>query len=120
MIRHDLRIPEGGPPPGKEDRWERLVQRILLAAEPELALRSRQGALVLQIEDWLRPVLSAAAVMILIFGSILVAANRSGTGLMEESPLIVEAVLPNPLSLWLEMGTQPTLVEVVRAFEEGG
>ena len=51
-------------------------------------------------------------------GSVLVLASRAEVEGAADGPLIVEAVLPNPLSLWMEMGTAPTLVEMVNAFEE--
>jgi hypothetical protein len=119
MIPFD-RNSNGGWPPGTDpDRMEDLVRRITLAAGPELARRHRERTLMRQFEEWSRPVYSAAALLILIFGSVLVLASRGEWGAETEGPLIVEAVLPNPLSLWVDMGTSPTLVEVLNAFEEG-
>ncbi len=118
MIRSD-QDPDGFRHRGAEaGQWEGLVRRIMMAAGPELARRRRERTLLLQFEEWSRPVYSAAALLILIFGSVLVLASRAEVEGAADGPLIVEAVLPNPLSLWLEMGTQPTLVEMVNAFEE--
>ncbi len=118
MIRPDEHSPGPGPTQAGGDRWEGLVRTITLAAAPELARRRHRQNFLGQVEAWSRPLWSAAALLILIFGSTLILALRAPQDPSLSTPLIVEAVLPNPLSLWMETGTQPTLMEVVLAFEE--
>ncbi len=103
---------------GDGDRFERLVQAILAAAEPELARRRTEFLLVSQFDAWSRKVLAAAAMLVLFFGSLLLLAGRGQAAGSDEIPLLAEVVLPSPLALWMRAETEPTLVEFVRTLEE--
>lgn len=103
---------------GEGDRFERLVQAILAAAEPELARRRTEFLLVSQFDAWSHKVLAVAAMLVLFFGSLLFLAERGSVAGSDEVPLLAEAVLPSPLAVWMRAETEPTLVEFVRTLEE--
>lgn len=77
---------EGDPPrlrPADDPAgWERRVEAIVAAAEPELRRRSEQlaPAFGLQLERWARPVLTAAAGLIMAGTATLVLSGEPVTG----------------------------------------
>ena len=99
-----------GSVPGGGDRWERLFRRIMAAAATELERRGRIQSLVYVLSRWSRPVVSSAAVAVLIFGSAL-AIYRGNEG--ETEP--VAAMLAQYLIFDEEQ--MPTLAEAVWALE---
>lgn len=87
--------PHGGPEDGERedglprldpaddpDGWERRVEAIVAAAEPELRRRSERLAPAFgsQLERWARPVLTAAAGIIVAGTALLVLSGEPVTG----------------------------------------
>jgi len=109
-----------GGPQGLDPKWDPLVQRIMIAAAPELA-RLRDGVtLVGQFRSWTRPLLPMAAAMALLFGSLLAWIGPGGVLEFADPPHIAEALVPEPIGFWLEGGNAPTLHELVESLEEDG
>lgn len=101
-----------------EDRWEALVRRILAAAAPELARLRIRKTLAGQVGDWTRPLLPLAALLIVVFGSLLAWVSRAEADPVSEAPFLAEVLMPDSLVLWLEGGAYLTLAELVGALEE--
>ncbi len=120
MMQSEHRPLVSSPGSGRPDRWERLIGAITAAAGPELARRRQEWTVMRQFDAWSRQVYSVAALLILVFGAALILTDSREVASTADGPLLMEAVFPNPLSLWLEQGSEPTLVEVVNAFEEEG
>lgn len=98
-------------------RWERTVASIVAAAGPELSRRAELAApwLGRQIAGWARPVLAAAAgLMLLATASFLVEAGApGGIGSTAEAPNLEDALFPPVVASWLQTGAPPTVEEVV-------
>lgn len=73
---------EGLDPAGDPVGWERRVEAVTSAAEPELARRSGglAPAFGSQLEQWARPVLTAAAGLIVAGTAALVLAGQPSAG----------------------------------------
>ncbi len=58
--------------------WERRIEAITAAAEPELSRRAKQlaPAFGVHLEQWARPVLAAAAVLIMAGTAVLALSDR--------------------------------------------
>lgn len=91
--------------------WERRVEAITAAAEPELSRRSEQlaPAFGVHLEQWARPVLTAAAVLIMA-GTVVL--TLSGQPQSAERPLAAassgaggEALVSPVVDPWLESDT---------------
>ena len=89
--------------------WERRVEAITTAAEPELSRRSGQvpPAFGVQLEQWARPVLTAAAVVIVAGTAVLALTGGPGPGdrtsLAAASPTGSGETLVSPVvDPWLE------------------
>ena len=89
--------------------WERRVEAITAAAEPELSRRSGQvaPAFGVQLEKWARPVLTAAAVVIVAGTAVLALTGGPGPGdrtsLAAASPTGSGETLVSPVvDPWLE------------------
>lgn len=92
--------------------WERRVEAITAAAEPELSRRSGQvaPAFGLQLEQWARPVLTAAAGLIVAGTAVLALSGGPGpadrTSLAAASPTGSGETLVSPVvDPWLESDT---------------
>lgn len=101
------------------DRWEALVRRITTAASFELARRRSKESLTQIFAGWSRRLIPAAAVVAALSGSLLGVWGLEGPGSTEASPTLAQALTPEPLALWYETTSQPTLVEMVSALEGG-
>lgn len=99
--------------------WEERVQAILRAAEPEL--RRRRGAASILPDRWTRPVLAAAASLILLAcGSLLWSAGQSPLGGERASGSypasgFEEALYPPVVAQWIGGRIEPTVEEFVFA-----
>lgn len=120
MLRSDGYGRSDGPESPGPDRWEFLVRRIMEAAAPELARLRRRRTVVGQVDEWTRTLLPLAAVLILVFGSILAWSAGRVEGESGEYPLMAEALVPEAVGLWLEAGAHLTLEEFMKALENGG
>lgn len=74
--------PPGLDPADDPAAWERRVEAITAAAEPELDRRSRElaPAFGLQLERWARPVLTAAAGLVVAGTALLVLSGEPSRG----------------------------------------
>lgn len=114
------RLDPAGDPAG----WERRVEAITAAAEPELSRRSEElaPAFGFQLEEWARPVLTAAASLIVAGTAALVlsgqppAEDRSAlataTRVTKDGTLVSPVVDPWLESDTLTIGTVEELVTV--------
>lgn len=98
--------PGRGPADDPAD-WERRVESIVEAAEPELRRRARRPAAVgRQLERWARPVLAAAAALILAGSAVLVHAGDSpsrGSDAVTGGSAAAQGALVSPVvDPWLE------------------
>jgi len=100
-----------------EDRlsFERLVRRILDAADPELTRRAREAGPLALVAGWARPTLAAAAIIAVLALGGLAAFQRGGD---EPTDSVVEALgVPAPAAEWLEDGREPSAEDLVLAME---
>lgn len=96
-------------------RYERLVRRIMAAAEPELARRAEQAGPLALVAGWARPTLAAAAVITAIALGALTAIERNG---VEPARSMADALgVPAPAAEWLEADREPTAADLVLAME---
>lgn len=116
-------------PTASPARWERAVGSIVRAAAPELRRRAAPGVTGL-IGRWARPLVAAAAALIVAASVALLSAGDgpapdgdavAGT---ERAPAVADlrrgrapgletAVYPAPMGSWVEGGEQPTVEEIV-------
>ncbi|MDX1566776.1 MAG: hypothetical protein R3223_03180 [Longimicrobiales bacterium] len=108
-----------GLDPGRDPlEWDRAVEAIVRAAEPEL--RRRKSAAWILPDRWARPVFAAAASLILVAcGSLLWTAAGSSTGTSgsrtEVGPAFTEALYPPVVARWLGGQMEPTVEDLVFA-----
>lgn len=96
-------------------RYERLIRRILGAAEPELARRARQAGPLALVAGWARPTLAAAAIIAAVALGALLAHERART---QPTEFMVDALgVPAPAADWLTEGREPTASDLVLAME---
>jgi hypothetical protein len=96
--------------------YERLVRRIVTAAGPELERRAREAGPLARVAGWARPTLAAAAIIVLVALSAIVA--HDATGPDGEDMRSLEALgVPAPAAEWLEQGREPTTADLVLAVE---
>ena len=95
------------------ERWERMVAGITAAAAPELARRARLPApnMMMLLADWVRPTLSAAAVMAAAAGAFLVAGPDSATA--EPATLASQLGYSSSVASWVSAESAPSLEEMV-------
>jgi hypothetical protein len=94
------------------ERWERMVSGITAAAAPELARRARMPApgMMMLLADWVRPTISAAALMAAAAGAFLVA--RPGTATAETS-LASELGYSSTVATWVDAESAPSVEEMM-------
>ena len=102
-------------PAGDRLGYERLVRRIMDAADPELTRRAEQAGPLALLAIWARPALTAAALIAALALGVLTALERDG---VEPTESIVDALgVPAPAAEWLEDGREPTASDLVLAME---
>jgi hypothetical protein len=97
--------------PGRDpDRWEAMVAGITAAAAPELARRARLPApgMMMLLADWVRPTVSAAALMAAAAGAFLLAGPDSAAA--ESTSLASQLGYSTPVASWVD-GQSATSVE---------
>lgn len=97
-------------------RWERMVAGITAAAAPELARRARMPnpGLLWMLSDWVRPTVSAAALMAAAAGAFL----WTGWGTDDTNDEMSTALgYPTAVATMVETGTAPSLEEMVISLE---
>lgn len=100
-----------------EDRlgYERLVRRILNAADPELARRARAAGPLALVAGWARPAIAAAAIIAAVALGGLTATQRAP---VQSSDSMVDALgVPEPAAQWLEYEREPNADDLVLAME---
>lgn len=96
-------------------RYERLVRRILDAADPELARRARDAGPLALVAAWAKPTLTAAAIIAAIALGGLVSTERT---IPTDTDFMVDALgVPAPAAEWLEDGREPSAADLVIAME---
>lgn len=99
-------------------RWERMVAGVTAAAAPELARRARMPApgLLWMLSDWMRPTVSAAALMAAAAGAFLWSGTADATADTNDE---MSAALgyPAEVATMAETGTASSLEELVLSLE---
>lgn len=95
------------------ERWERMVAGITAAAAPELARRARLPApgMLMLLADWVRPTLSAAAVMAAAAGAFLV--TQPGALAAEAGSLAADLGYSASVATWVEAESAPSVEEMM-------
>lgn len=95
------------------ERWERMVAGITAAAAPELARRSRLPApgMMMLLADWVRPTVSAAALMAAAAGAFLV--TGSGRAAAETESVASQLGYSSSVARWVDAESAPSLEEMV-------
>jgi hypothetical protein len=99
--------------PGRDpDRWEAMVAGITAAAAPELARRARLPApgMMMLLADWVRPTVSAAALMAAAAGAFLLAGPDSAA---ESTSLAAELGYSTSVASWVDAESAPSVEEMV-------
>ncbi len=96
--------------------YERLVQRILDVAAPELARRAASNTPLAAVAGWARPALAAAAIVAaMAAGAMFQMAGRAAEPTLGS---VAEALgVPAPAADWLSEGRAPTRADLVLAME---
>jgi hypothetical protein len=94
------------------ERWERMVSGITLAAAPELGRRARlpSPGMLMLLADWVRPTISAAAVMAAAAAAFLVSRPEAAT---VETTLASQLGYSSSVSTWVDTESAPSLEEMM-------
>lgn len=94
------------------DRWEAMVGGITAAAAPELARRARLPApgMLMLLADWVRPTLSAAAVMAAAAGAFLLTGTDASA---ETASLAAQLGYSTSVASWVDAESAPSVEEMV-------
>lgn len=101
------------------ERWERLVERVMEAAAPELERRAAPNPIAVVV-GWLRPTLAVAvglaALSLLALSRtpapLEAVAVAGGAGVPEELGL------PTPVADWLAEGREPSAQDLIVSLEQ--
>lgn len=95
------------------ERWERMVAGITAAAAPELARRSRLPApgMMMLLADWVRPTVSAAALMAAAAGAFLLTGTRAASA--EGESVASQLGYSSSVASWVDAESAPSLEEMV-------
>jgi hypothetical protein len=99
--------------PGRDEaRWEAMVAGITAAAAPELARRARLPApgMMMLLADWVRPTVSAAALMAAAAGAFLLARPDPAA---QSTSLAAELGYSTSVASWVEAESTPSVEEMV-------
>jgi hypothetical protein len=98
------------------ERWARMVAGIQAAAAPELARRARMPApgMMMMLADWVRPTLSAAAVMAGAAGAFLLTGTDSAA---ETTSLASQMGYSTSVASWVDAESAPSVEEMVLELE---
>ena len=93
-------------------RWEGMVRNIM--ARSLIELQRRQAAGVFGVFDgllvWARPALATAAALALLS---LIALSQLQAGSTPQATFIRSASIPAPMSVWLEEGQPPNMLDLI-------
>lgn len=118
-IEDDFRDLAPLDPAGDPARWERMVGGIMAAAEPELARRAKlpQPGMLLLLSDWVRPTVSAAALVAAAAAAFLVTSGPVQTSTAVTGGLADALGYPEPVVAWMESGEPPSVEALMVALE---
>jgi hypothetical protein len=123
-IHDDFRDLAPLDPSRDAERWERMVAGITMAAAPELARRTRLPDLdLLQLlAGYVRPAVSAAALLAAAAGAVFVSAAPQGQSGAAQAQAQVASALgyPAQAATWLDEGSTPSTDELVSAMQGDG
>jgi hypothetical protein len=126
MIQNDAGgKPRELPPPVAElsaryparasSEWSALVSRIVASAEPELARRRGERAVVRSILRWSRPLATCAAA-VLLFGAVALTFTTNAEA-MSTPPSFAEIVDREPATVLLSTDGPPSASDLATALE---
>jgi hypothetical protein len=97
-------------------RWEAMVAGITAAAAPELARRARlpTPGMMMLLADWVRPTLSAAAVMAAAAGAFLVTRPYPAA---QPTGLATQLGYSTAVASWVDAEGAPSVEEMVLDLE---
>jgi hypothetical protein len=101
-------------PRREPEHWERLVRQIMARSAMELQRRQAAGAFGLfdGLLTWSRPALATAAALVVL--SLFALSRRGDTPtLIMPATFIRSASMPAPMSVWLEEGQPPTILDLI-------
>lgn len=109
--------PDRLDPAADPGRWERAVSGIVDAAGPELRRRAEaRRAWPREVQRWARPLLAAAAALILVSTVSLLLETGDGSSPLPAPTFELESALyPAEVEPWLRGDRQPLVEEVVFA-----
>jgi hypothetical protein len=98
------------------DRWEAMISGITAAAAPELARRARLPApgMMMLLADWVRPTLSAAAIITAAAGAFLLTGTDSAA---ETGSLATQFGYSSSVASWVDAESAPSVEEMVLGLE---
>ncbi len=105
-------------PAADEERWERLVRRIMDEAAPELTLRATRSDPFALLGSWARPMIAAAATIAVV--SVALLQRQSGPvelGATASRSILEALEMPRPAADWLAEDRAPTVSDLVTALE---
>ncbi len=103
-------------PTRDEAHFDRLVDSIMVRAADQLAERRASSSPLMQLVQWRRPMLAAAAVIAMV--SVGVLWQVQSPGLEEETTGVAEAIgVPSLLAQGIRNNELPTTAELFEAFQ---
>lgn len=98
------------------ERWERMVAGITASAAPELARRARLPApgMMMLLADWVRPTVSAAALMAAAAGAFLVSRPQTAA---DTASLASQLGYSSGVASWVDAESAPSVEEMVLGLE---
>jgi hypothetical protein len=100
------------------DRLEGAVGRIVRSAEPELAARRRASSAIALIATWRRPMLAAAALVLVIGASVLIEVPQRDPGPAAPQRLAQTLRIPSTVAGWMMADDVPTPAQLLALFAE--
>lgn len=97
--------------------YERLVRRIMDAADPELVRRAEQHSPLALVVGWARPTLVAASIIAALAAGALVATDRPVPAAASSASVAEALGVPAPAAEWLEADREPDTRDLVLAME---
>ena len=120
---NDDRIDFSAVDPIKDEvHFERLISSIVRDAAPELALRRGRLTVVAQVGQWWRPLMAAAAVIIVVsLGILWQLGGNGGASSMVATESGIEEMLgvPAQVASWIRSDQLPTTSDLLETIEVG-
>lgn len=104
-------------PTANPERQERLVRSITHHAAPELARRAAENSPIALLASWARPMLVAAAVVIVCSSAVLTMTPDVRNPLTPDAGIVEALHVPTPVADWLTEDRAPTVGDLILALE---